>query len=62
MIQIKKLMERISVAESRNAKDVVLSLQDARLLRDEIMNKVLDQKQSSSNEVIEVVMRGGSFK
>ena len=62
MIQIKKLMERISAAESRNAKDVVLTLQDARLLRDEIMTKLLDQKQSSSNEVIEVVMRGGSFK
>lgn len=62
MIQIKKLMERISIAESRNAKDVVLSLADARLLRDEIMTKVLDQKQASANEVIEVVMRGGTFK
>ena len=62
MIQIKKLMERISVAESRHAKDVVLSLADARLLRDEIMTKLLDQKQTSSNEVIEVVMRGGKFK
>jgi hypothetical protein len=64
MNQIRRLMDRINLAESKNAKDVTMPLQDARLLRDEIMTFLLDQKQSkgSTDEVIEVVMRGGSFK
>ena len=61
MSQIKKLIERISLAEGRQAKDVVLTLSDAKLLRDEIMTLLLEQKQSNKNEVVEVVMRGNKW-
>jgi len=60
MSQIKKLMDRIVFAESRNAKDVVLLLSDARELRDEIMKVLLD-KNNSQSDVIEVVVKGGKF-
>jgi hypothetical protein len=61
MSQIKKLMDRISLAEGRNSKDVVLTLQDARLLRDEILTMLLDKKQTSNDEVVEVVVNGGKW-
>lgn len=61
MSQIKKLMDRISLAEGRNSKDVVLTLQDARLLRDEILTILLDKKQTSNDEVVEVVVNGGKW-
>lgn len=61
MSQIKKLMDKISLAEGRNSKDVVLTLADARLLRDEVLTILLDKKQSTSDEVVEVVVRGGKF-
>jgi len=61
MSQIKKLMDRIVAAESRNAKDVVLLLSDARELRDEVMKILLD-KNNNQSDVIEVVVKGGKFK
>ena len=54
-------MDRISLAEGRNAKDVVLTLADARLLRDEILSTLLDKKQEKNEEIVEVVVRGGNF-
>ena len=54
-------MDRISLAEARNSKDVVLTLTDARLLRDEILTMLLDKKQDKNDEVVEVVVRGGNF-
>jgi hypothetical protein len=61
MSQIKKLIDRIIVAEGRNAREVILLLQDAKELRDEVMKIMLD-KQTRPDEVIEVVMKGGKFK
>jgi len=61
MNQIKRLMDRITLAEGRNAKDVVLTLTDARMLRDEILTMLLDKKQGTADEVVEVVVRGGKF-
>ena len=61
MSQVKKLMDKISLAEGRNSKDVVLTLTDARLLRDEILTMLLDKKQGTNDEIVEVVVRGGKF-
>ena len=67
MIQIKRFIEKIASIDSRHGKDVVLTIADARALRDEITNLLLDQKENATttvqnNETIEVVMRGGSFQ
>lgn len=63
MIHIKKFIDRIALIEARQGRDVVLPLADARALRDEITKLLLDQKESApQQEIVEVVMRGGSFK
>jgi hypothetical protein len=67
MIQIKRFIDKIASTDSRQGKDVVLPIADARALRDEITKLLLDQRENattaaSNSEVIEVVMRGGSFQ
>jgi len=66
MIQIKRFIDKIASIDSRQGKDVVLPIADARALRDEITKLLLDQRENASaatqnSEVIEVVMRGSSF-
>ena len=69
MIHIKKFMDKMSVMEAKQSKDVVLPITDARGLRDDIAkllsdlyefaNKKIDEKE---NQVIEVQIKGGGFK
>jgi hypothetical protein len=69
MIHIKKFMDKMSVMEAKQSKDVVLPIADARGLRDDIAkllsdlyefaNKKIDEKE---NQVIEVQIKGGGFK
>ena len=67
MIQIKRFIEKIASIDSRQGKDVVLPIADARALRDEITNLLIDQRENATttvqnSELIEVVMKGGSFQ
>jgi hypothetical protein len=69
MIHIKKFMDKMSVMEAKQSKDVVLPINDARGLRDDVAkllsdlyefaNKKIDEKE---NQVIEVQIKGGGFK
>jgi len=69
MIHIKKFMDKMSVMEAKQSKDVVLPIADARGLRDDIAkllsdlyefaNKKIDEKE---NQVVEVQIKGGGFK
>lgn len=66
MIQIKRFIDKIASIDSRQGRDVVLPISDARALRDEITKLLLDQKENApaavqNDEVIEVVMKGSSF-
>lgn len=64
MIQIKSFIDKIAYMESRQRKDVVLTMEEARMLRDEITKLLLDQRTQSSNtkfEPIEVVLKGGNW-
>lgn len=63
MSQIKKFTDKIAVMEGRNAREVILTLSDAKELRDEILKILLDQRDQSnkSDEVIQVVMNGGKW-
>ena len=65
MIQIKRFIDKIASIEARQGKDVVLTIADARALRDEITKLVIEQKETATptknDEVIEVVMRGGKW-
>ena len=65
MIHIKKFMDKMSVVESKMNKDVVLSITDARGLRDDITRLLADLYELSNNnektDIINVQIKGGSF-
>ena len=68
MINIKRFIDKISLMESKQNKDVVLPMSEARGLRDELAKLLLDLHQLSSNkqkddtDVIKVEITGGAFK
>lgn len=68
MIHLKQFIDKMTVVESRQNKDVVLPINDARGLRDDILRLLaelheLSKKQPSTNgEVIQIEVKGGSFK
>jgi hypothetical protein len=67
MIHIKRFIDKVSIIESKRGKDVVIPVSDARGLRDEISKLLSDlyelkKEDSNSEEIIEVEIRGGSFK
>ena len=69
MIHIKRFIDKMALMESKQARDIVLPAADARGLRDEISKLLSDLYELSntkaddkSNEVIQIVIKGGSFK
>lgn len=66
MIHIKKFLDKVSLSESRQNKDVVLPVSDARGLRDEIAKLLSDlydiNKNKKDKEVLQIEIKGGSFK
>jgi hypothetical protein len=62
MSQIKKFIDKIATMEGRQAREVVLPMNEAKELRDEITKLLLDQRDApKSEEVISVVMNGGKW-
>lgn len=64
MIQIKSFIDKIAYIEGRQRRDVVLTIEEARALRDEITKLLLDQKtqvSSTKPEPIEIVLKGGNW-
>jgi len=63
MSQIKKFIDRVANSEARQSREVLMPINEAKALRDEIMKLVLDtqDKKSSSDEVIEIVVNGGKW-
>lgn len=67
MIHIKRFIDKVSVSESKQSKDIVLPITDARGLRDEIVKLLADLYSAKENEpikedVIEIELKGGTFK
>ena len=67
MIHIKRFIDRVASIESRQGKDVVIPLSDARGLRDELAKLLVDHYEVSegkknSSEVIQVEIVGGKFR
>lgn len=66
MIHIKHFLERVSLQESKNNKTVVITIEDARGLRDEISKLMADYYKLTTSdikeEIIKVEITGGSFK
>jgi len=66
-MHIKRFVDKMSIVESRQSKDVVLPITDARGLRDDITKLLSDLYASSvdqtkKEEVIDIQIKGGSFK
>ena len=65
MINIKRFIDRVASVDSRQGKDVVIPLSEARGLRDELTKLLIDKTEELKNkpeEVIQVQVTGGSFK
>ena len=69
MIHIKRFIDKVSITEAKQSKDVVLPIADARGLRDEISKLLSDLYEYSvtaqdekKEEIIEIQVKGGSFK
>lgn len=68
MIHITQFINKMSVMESRQNKDVVLSINDARGLRDDIAKLLAELHELSNSkvndrkdEVIQIEIKGGKF-
>jgi hypothetical protein len=66
MVNIKRFLDKISSTEGKRATSVVLPIEDARGLRDEIAKLLSDlhelNNKNSSNDIIKVEITGGKFK
>lgn len=65
MIFIKKFLDKLSVIEGKN-KDIVISMDDARGLREDINKLLLDNYQllkqdTKKEETVQIVMNGGKW-
>jgi len=68
MINIKRFIDRVSMLESKQSKDFVMPMIEARALRDELAKILVDQyqlnteKKNQEEPVIKLEIKGGSFK
>lgn len=69
MIHIKKFIDKVSLAETRQNNNLVLPMQDARGLRDELSKLLVDQYDLSKamqkeidTSTIQIEVKGGSFR
>ena len=67
-MHINRFLDKMAVVESKQNKDVVLPIADARGLRDDItrllaqLHELNTKTVSSEPELIQVEIKGGSFK
>lgn len=66
MIYIKKFIDKVSIVESKQSKDLVIPMIEARGLRDELAKLLTDYYTLNNNSkkedpTINVVMKGGNW-
>ena len=61
MLQIKKFLEKVSVMDNLSKRDLVLSSTDARMLRDEIVNLLINKIEEKPKKPIDVQVSGGRW-
>jgi hypothetical protein len=66
MLHVKKFLEKMTLVEAKQNKDLVLPINDARGLRDDIAKLLSDYYEMSNKQknesVIDMQIKGGSFK
>ena len=66
MIHVKRFIDKVSIMESKQGKDVVIPIVEARGLRDELSKLIVDnyellQTKVTIDPVIQVEINGGRF-
>jgi hypothetical protein len=67
MLNIKRFFDRVSALDQNPGKSLVIPVQEARLLRDEIIKLMADkletreQQTASASDVIQIEITGGTF-
>lgn len=66
MIHVKRFIDKVSIMESKQGKDVVIPIVEARGLRDELSKLIVDnyellQTKVAVEPVIQVEINGGRF-
>ena len=66
MIHIKRFIDKVSYTESKQSKDLILPMTDARGLRDELAKLLADlhgntSQATTNDDTIEVKIVGGKF-
>lgn len=61
MSNIKKFIDKIAMAEARQVREVLIPINDAKELRDEIMKLLVDKVGQSKSDVIDIVVKGGKW-
>ena len=66
MIHVKRFIDKVSIMESKQGKDVVIPIVEARGLRDELSKLIVDnyellQTKVAIEPVIQVEINGGRF-
>lgn len=66
MINIKKFIDKVSIIENRNGKEVVIPISEARSLKDELSKLLLDMHsqnapQKTNTDSIKIEFIGGKF-
>jgi hypothetical protein len=66
MLHIKDFVNKVSLGESKASTNVVLTIDNARGLRDDLVMLLADlhelKKEKEKNETIDVQVKGGQFK
>jgi hypothetical protein len=65
MSHIKKFIDKVSNSDARQAKTIILTIEESRLLRDELAKLLLDLhgiEKEIAEPTFEVVVSGGKFK
>ena len=66
MLHIKRFIDKVSIMETRQGKDVVIPISEARILRDELSKLIIDNYELSQNKVVaepvfQIELNGGRF-
>lgn len=67
MIHIKRFIDKVSLIESKQGKDLVIPISEARGLRDELAKILVDNfemnndKKSEPEPVLKIDIKGGNF-
>lgn len=57
---IKKFIDKVALAETRQSRELIIPMTEAKELRDEIAKLLVDKKENK-DETITVVMNGGKW-